>query len=826
MRRRKHSTYKKYYRKEYIRSKKPFIIIGAIVLALLIAAAVLLIYINKKNREEAVYYSEIEECSLPTLTMDYNGQPINRMFGYLREMDGNYMRDSIFVLDYDYDITIEAQLYGNTVRALEFSLTDLTEGKLIQRQTVSDYKLTSADTMTAVLSLENMIEENEEYFLDIKLTDGNNRQIHYYSRVIKDSTTNMEQSMALVLEHHDAMYNGDKDDILADYQTPNSAANDSTNYGDISLYSTLGSMTWGSMGVSEVEEPVVSIIDVDNDIAFFRLDYQVTRTTEEGDEEYYNVSEYYKTRIYGEKKYILSYERSVNEIFIPEASQIGNKSVLIGIENDYDIQTMTNTAGNMNVFVADKAVWFMDTDTKTLQKVFSFETDPTDIRQNYDQHDIKLLKITDDGDFEFLVYGYMNRGLHEGQAGIGLYTYSAEKNEVQEDIFIPSNLPYQILKNSIGSLCYLNDNNIFYILLDEYVYSLNPSSNTAQLVVSGLNEHNFKVSDDGRMLAWQDEGKENDATKINVMDLSTGEKYSVEAEAGKCIKVLGFLNQDLVYGVGDEGSTYVTTDGTEYLLMTDLYVIDKDKNVLISETSTEGYYVTSLVEYNRVVVDRVVRIGSDYKEGDEFTLFATDVEDKTEAEPYTSYNEDKRTVNYVEVAETMDANVQATINDNMKITLCSEETTDVSDMLSDSGKYYVYAAGDLNLITTNPAEAIMSAYYATGVVVTSDGYFYKRTSRPSESELTAASINKAVDSYNNETALNITGVYLNQALYYTGRKIPVIWEDYDVTYVIYGYDLYDNLMLYNIDTGEETLVAYDDIDPIFDETGRCFIYME
>ena len=174
----------------------------------------------------------------------------------------------------------------------------------------------------------------------------------------------------------------------------------------------------------------------------------------------------------------------------------------------------------------------------------------------------------------------------------------------------------------------------------------------------------------------------------------------------------------------------------------------------------------------------------------------------------------------------MDANVQATINDSMKITLCSEETTDVSDMLSDEGKYYVYAAGDLNLITTNPAEAIMSAYYATGVVVTSDGYFYKRSSRPNESELTATAINNAVDSYNNGTALNITGIYLNQALYYTGRKIPVIWEDYDVTYVIYGYDLYDNLMLYNIETGEETLVAYDDVDEIFDVTGRCFIYVQ
>lgn len=825
MRRRKHSTYKRYYRKEYIRSKKPFIIIGAIALVLLIAAAVFL-YINNKNNEEKVYYSEMEECSLPTLTMDYNGQPINRMYGYLREMDPNYMRDSIFVLDYDYDITIEAQLYGNTVRALEFSLTDLNNDKLIQRQTVSDYTLTGDSTMTARLRLENMIEENEEYFLDIKLTDGNNREIHYYSRVIKESTTNMTQSMALVLEHHNAMYNGDKDDILADYQTPNSAANDSTNYGDISLYSTLGSMTWGSMDVSEVEEPIVSIIDVDNDIAFFRLDYQVTRTTEEGNEEYYNVSEYYKTRIYGEKKYILSYERSVDEIFIPEASQIGNKSVQIGIASDLDIQTMTNAAGNMNVFVADKAVWFMDTDTKTLQKVFSFETDPTDIRQNYNQHDIELLKVTDDGDFEFIVYGYMNRGMHEGQAGIGLYTYSAEKDEVQEDIFIPSNLPYQILKNSIGSLCYLNDSNIFYILLDEYVYALNPSSHTARLVVSGLNENNFKVSDDGRMLAWQDDGKANDAVKINVMDLATGDTYSVEAEAGKCIKALGFLNQDLVYGVGDEGKTYVTAEGAEYLLMTDLYVIDKDKNVLISENSSEGYYVTSIVEYNRVVVNRVSIVGNDYKEAQEFTLFATDIEEKAEAEPYNTYNEDKRTINYIEVAKTMDANVQATINDSMKITLCSEETTDVSDMLSDEGKYYVYAAGNLNLITTNPAEAIMSAYYATGVVVTSDGYFYKRSSRPNESELTATSINNAVDSYNSGTALNITGIYLNQALYYTGRKIPVIWEDYDITYVIYGYDLYDNLMLYNIDTGEKTLVAYDDVDEIFDITGRCFIYVQ
>ena len=173
----------------------------------------------------------------------------------------------------------------------------------------------------------------------------------------------------------------------------------------------------------------------------------------------------------------------------------------------------------MNVFVADKAVWFIDTQSKVLQKVFSFETSPLDIRQNNDQHAIKLLKITDEGDFQFIVYGYMNRGMHEGQAGIGLYTYSADKNEVREDVFIPSYLPFQMLKNSIGNLCYLNNSGILYIMLDEFVYALDSHANKATLFVSGLNENNFKSSAAGRMLAWQDGGESNTAVRINVVDL-------------------------------------------------------------------------------------------------------------------------------------------------------------------------------------------------------------------------------------------------------------------------------------------------------------------
>ena len=824
MRTRRHSSYKRYQRKESIRTRRYLIVLAAIVAAMLAVLAVILV-LHQRRSQETVYYSELTDCTLPTLSMIYHDQEINQTFGYTQEMDLQYIRDSIYILDEGYDLDIVVDMHGNGVSALEFSVMDIDEHQLIQTTKVTDYKLTDDDRLSAVLRIDNTIDQDKEYFIDILLTDDSERPIHFYSRLMRNITSPVLHMMALVQEHHNALYDKSKQDYLLQFQTPNSAVNDSTNFGDISLYSNVGSMSWGTMGVHVITEPVITIVDVDSDIGFYRLKYQVGRTSEEGLEEYYNVSEYYRTREYGEYQFILSYERHVDQIFIPAASNVGNKSVLVGIASDSDIQTMTNAEGNRNVFVADKAVWFIDTDSKTLQKTFSFETNPLDLRQNYDQHSIKLLKITDNGNFQFLVYGYMNRGMHEGQAGIGLYTYDSDRNEVRENVFIPSHLPFQVLKNSIGSLCYLNNSGILYIMLDEFVYALDSNTNRASLYISGLNEDNYKVSVNGRMLAWQDGGVSNTATQINVADLENEKTYHVKAMDGRNIKVLGFLENDLVYGEGDSGFIYTAENGKEYLMMNDLYVVNGNNVIQTTEHSNGGYFITSVVENNRVVINRVARVGNDFKEGDEFTLFSTEMDDYPMPQLYTKYDENRRTINYIEVVKNMDSNRDVVIKDTMKIILSSAETTDVGDMLSDNGKYYVYAAGEIVDILTNPADAIMSAYYATGVAVTSDGYFYRRSSRPTTVELTEASIQAAIEAYNEGTALNITGIYLNQAMYYTGRKIPVIWERGDDVFVFTGYDLYDNLVLRNIRTGEDQLTAYDDVDDIFDVAGRCFVLM-
>ena len=61
-----------------------------------------------------------------------------------------------------------------------------------------------------------------------------------------------------------------------------------------------------------------------------------------------------------------------------------------------------------------------------MYKVFSCEgEDYRDSRNNYQKHDVQIMKMKSNGDISFVVYGYMNRGKHEGNNGIAVYQFSA-----------------------------------------------------------------------------------------------------------------------------------------------------------------------------------------------------------------------------------------------------------------------------------------------------------------------------------------------------------------------------------------------------------------
>lgn len=89
----------------------------------------------------------------------------------------------------------------------------------------------------------------------------------------------------------------------------------------------------------------------------------------------------------------------------------------------------------------------------------------------------------------------MNRGEHEGESGVSLCKYSYEDNIVEERLYIPMDKPYDILSQNVGRIAYLADENTFYILMDDTLYSIDIVSKEVMTVVSGLVDGTYAVSE-------------------------------------------------------------------------------------------------------------------------------------------------------------------------------------------------------------------------------------------------------------------------------------------------------------------------------------------
>ena len=73
--------------------------------------------------------------------------------------------------------------------------------------------------------------------------------------------------------------------------------------------------------------------------------------------------------------------------------------------------------------------------------------------------------MTDAGDIDFVLYGYMNRGSHEGYEGIGVYHYNPDKNVAEERAFIPVSESFEFLKRILRNYLNVNEENELFLLL-------------------------------------------------------------------------------------------------------------------------------------------------------------------------------------------------------------------------------------------------------------------------------------------------------------------------------------------------------------------------
>ncbi len=285
--------------------------------------------------------------------------------------------------------------------------------------------------------------------------------------------------------------------------------------------------------------------------------------------------------------YLLNYERTMDAYMRYDAIDRSNNRIMIGI-GDSDRQLVSKDSGKKAAFVAADELWYYDYQNSSMYKVFSYiGEDYRESRNNYPKHGIQIMNMDKNGNMSFLVYGYMNRGNHEGQNGIAVYRFSSENQSIEELIFIPTEVQYEAMTDDIEKGAFLSDDEQFYFYLDGSIYHIDIDRQKSETLAKNVTDDMAIVTEDG-MLAINES-----ANKVKIVDLSSNKEWSISGKEGEIIKPIGFIEKDFVYGVGKKANIVRQKDGTYMYPLNSVYIRDKDE--IIKEYGESGTYITDAV---------------------------------------------------------------------------------------------------------------------------------------------------------------------------------------------------------------------------------------
>ena len=678
-----------------------------ILLAVFIVA--LFTFSKLTNHETKDLTTDLAAPTLPVVYFEDNGHPLNELHGYVEEMSVISMRDTITPLPENGKLSLRIDPYDNKIKEVSFQIRSLNGDRLVQDGNVQ----VSGDktAVTGTISVENLLEEQTEYQLILQVTAGEQTS-YYYTRIMEVGKSQIDACVDFVEEFHAITMNKERQSELSSYMEPSSAA-DNTTLQKVTINNSLSQACWGDFVGTEVTTPVVSIKEMNDDYQVILLEYIMSSVGESGNSEYYNVEEYYRVRVGAEKIYLLSFERTMEEIFRGEGDQISKDMIDLGIRSE-NVSYKTNETGNVICFVQQGELWSYNQIENNLTRVFSFRSqEGMDIRENYQEHDIRILRVDEGGSLDFVVYGYMNCGEHEGQVGVSVCHYDGVTNTVEEMLFVPTTLSYEIVKEQIGKLMYVSDSGVFYLTVSNQVYRIQMDSRKAEVYIDGLKFDMLVNSEDGRYIAWSEDG-----TTMHVTDLEKGESFDIHANENQLLKPLGFLGSDCIYGWGYRTDIFSTQTQTDTLALSQVLIVDTSDSAhaVLKTYETPGIYVTGIrIQDGSIYLSRVMKNGDIYVDTTEDTIMNRDLQEKDQVNIDTVVSDVKQKEVVLKLLEETSGSTPKTLIP--KLIENEEPNTLEIKNLNASSAYYVYAKGKVVLATDDMAAAVQSADANKGVVI-------------------------------------------------------------------------------------------------------------
>ena len=435
---------------------------------------------------------------------------------------------------------------------------------------------------------------------------------------------------------------------------------------------------------------------------------------------------------------------------------------------------------------------------------------------------------------------------------------------MEELAFIPSTKSPEIFEAELERLAYINGKNELYLLMNNQINCVNLDRQTVDVIAENMSGDTYQVSDSNRMIVWQNEGKKYASSSLTLMNLNSGEQMKIEAGSGNYIMPLGFMGEDVIYGVARQSDVILDDTGTMIFPMFQVRIQDENGKVL-KTYEKDGFYTTDCsINGNQINLSRVEKDGEgNYAAAPNDQIVSGAAEVVKSNKVITIPVDDCETITEIQMKSAPDSKKLKRLTPKEVLYEGSREIQ-LPQAEQPMESYYVYGPDGEVAILSTAGEAISLAYEISGTVTGESGAYvwrkdkintknqimaieaspvtedknslavcldtilaYEGIMRNSEYMLTQGKTVQEVlqENLENVQVLDLSGCTLDSVLYYPDREIPVLAMLGDGNAVlIIGFNE-KNVVLMNPETDKVYKMGMNDAADWFTENGLSLIHI-
>ena len=727
------------------------------------------------------------DANIPKLYNVIGDYYINKMYGYSDEMD-TMVSDNVLSLMLD-DFSMKFRIVDTNISEIEefdYSIRTFDTNELVES---GDRKKVDGDILD--LRLSSLMEENKEYFLQLRLYTKE-KTFNYYTRIIRSDTDFAKKliDMANTFSNNNFDSNNARENAM--YLESDGTGN-ARGLEYVTLKSDYEMMSYNGMKLTPSEKEV-KLVNYNGKIGEIHFSY-----TADSDGKSYNIEENFICKAGSQRLYMLDYTRTMNQR-LSKSLQYAKK-IDLGIGNRAT-NIISSKSGEKLAFLADNKLFLSDSKNGKLELVYTGGNNDC----------ILPLKFGDS--LYFLSYGYNVDDTHIGDVGVSLLKYGWDSKKVSKLAFVKVDVDAASLKESINELAYMVDGGMLYLKLLDKVVGLDIASGSYVTVAENLEYGKYSISQDKSLLSW------NVGDGLNIYNFATGENKQLD-NANEVMLPIGYIGSDLVVAIESQNVSSTINGKSAGNIFEKLSIYNNLLELQKDYTYDNRYIDNIKVSGNRVHIDLYQYDGTNFTRAGEDTIISNkSVKNDSRVSFYT---DNFRGKNYV---------IDSTKYIESEVSYAKELSIDSSNTLYNielngaylQKMYYVYINSKLARIYDEPVKAIEDAYADMGFVRRNGIMVYVRamveTLANTNFDVTQAA--DYVHYWENDRLTRFEGITLKEAMYFITIKKPVFtFTAINNPVIIIAYDS-KTVTVYDINTASIQKIDINEAQSIFNNTQNDF----